>query len=121
MYQFQDEFGRDFDLGFDLSDFPFLHDKSWNDDDCPSFLFHCESRIKLGEYLVLWVNPVKKEARLNDFPRYIVRTAKNVGTDNLPEIVHDETTEVVFESESVEGLYRFLVPFQVLENMKPNN
>ncbi|MCL1124643.1 hypothetical protein [Shewanella surugensis] len=118
MYQFQDEFGKDFDLGFDLSDFPFLHDKSWNDDDCPSFLFHCESRIKSGEYLVLWVNYAKPEERSNDYPRYLVRTARNIGTDNLPDIVHDETTEVVFESESVEGLFRFLVPFQVLENMK---
>lgn len=51
MELYKQEFCQDFDLGFDLNDHPYLIDKSWHNDLCPSFYF------KVGEqYYVLWVD-----------------------------------------------------------------
>ena len=48
---YKQEFGRDFDLGFDLESHPYLIDKSWHNDLCPSFYFN------VGEqYYLLWVD-----------------------------------------------------------------
>ena len=39
MHLYKQEFGEDFALGFELSGFQFLLDKSWHNDVCPSFMF----------------------------------------------------------------------------------
>ncbi|AQS35245.1 hypothetical protein Sps_00020 [Shewanella psychrophila] len=66
MHQYKQEFGEAFDLGFELSHFSFLKDKSWHNDVCPSFMFKAKvnSDISVGleqseQYLVLWVDYFK--------------------------------------------------------------
>lgn len=53
------EFGDDFELGFNLSDYPFMKDLSWHNDQSPRFEW---SRR------VLWVNHLGCE----EYPRYTV-------------------------------------------------
>ncbi len=45
MLQYKQEFGEDFELGFELGDFPCLEDKSWKDEACPSFMFKLNSGL----------------------------------------------------------------------------
>ncbi|MBO7927249.1 hypothetical protein J5X91_13420 [Pseudoalteromonas sp. K222D] len=39
MKLYEQEFNENFDIGFDLEDHPYLIDKSWHNDQCPSFYF----------------------------------------------------------------------------------
>lgn len=64
MDEYKQEFGESFQLGFELSHFPFLKDKSWHNDVCPSFMFKGKEGIDSStgleqseQYLVLWVAP----------------------------------------------------------------
>lgn len=45
MLQYKQEFGEGFELGFELGYFPFLEDKSWKDEACPSFMFKLSSGL----------------------------------------------------------------------------
>lgn len=42
------EFGRDFELGFSLHDYPRLIDKSWHNDVCPSFYYKTARGYLMG-------------------------------------------------------------------------
>lgn len=117
MHIYQQEFGLDFELGFDLNNFPFLEDLSFHLDECPSFVFHSLAPND-KEYLLLWVENKDPSMRGCDFPRYSVLTATNFGTETEPEIAHDENSKILFASEEVNALYRFLSPFQMLDNLK---
>ncbi|WP_298771034.1 hypothetical protein [uncultured Shewanella sp.] len=117
MHIYQQEFGQDFDLGFDIAMFPFLEDLSFHLDECPSFVFHAlEPNEK--EYLLLWVEHKDTSMRNCNFPRYSVLTATNFGSQEVPEIAHDENSKILFSSEDISALYRFLAPFQMLDNLK---
>ncbi|PKG75538.1 hypothetical protein CXF86_06880 [Shewanella sp. GutCb] len=104
MLQYKQEFGEGFDLGFELRDFPFLEDKSWKDEACPSFM------LKSGDrYLVLWVDYPNKEERENTITsRYSIVTATNLGSAHEPEIYHDEHSFTLFETEEPESLALYL-------------
>lgn len=96
-------FGVDFDLGFDLSDYPFLVDKSYHHDVCPSFYF-----VKNGQYYVLWVDfadPAQREDE--DGPRYMIQKAENEGTEDDPD-VYAGSGEVVLEFDNVIDIHRFI-------------
>jgi len=102
MSLYQQEFGQDFDLGFDLKDHPYLIDKSWHNDLCPSFYF------KVGEkYYVLWVEYADKGQREEDTARYIIVEAINEGSNEQPEI-YAGNSEVYLECEDYADLKLFL-------------
>ncbi|MCK8136342.1 hypothetical protein [Pseudoalteromonas sp. 2CM28B] len=81
MELYKQEFGQGFELGFNLKDHPYLIDKSWHNDLCPSFYF------KVGEqYYVLWVDYADIEQREEDTPRYVIVEAINERNNEAPEI-----------------------------------
>lgn len=91
MSLYKQEFGQNFDLGFDLKDHPYLIDKSWHNDQCPSFYF------KVAEqYYVLWVDYGDIEQREEHTPRYVIIEANNEGTNEEPE-VYAGNGEITFE------------------------
>ncbi len=127
MLQYKQEFGDGFELGFELSDFQHLEDKSWKDEACPSFMFKLNSGLghagfsdsglsgaakkqnSLVEYLVLWVDYPSKEERENTTTsRYSIVTATNLGSLHEPEIYHDEHSFTRFETEESESLTQYL-------------
>ncbi|OUS73854.1 hypothetical protein B5G52_03570 [Pseudoalteromonas sp. A601] len=102
MELYKQEFCQDFDLGFDLNDHPYLIDKSWHNDLCPSFNF------KVGEqYYVLWVDYADVEQREEDTPRYVIVEAINEGANEEPEI-YASNDEITFECEDYTDLKLFL-------------
>ena len=102
MSLYQQEFGQDFDLGFNLKNHPYLIDKSWHNDQCPSFYF------KVGElYYVLWVDYADIEQREEDTPRYVIVEAINEGNNEEPEI-YTSDSRFVFECRSYTDLKLFL-------------
>jgi len=123
MLQYKQEFGEGFELGFQLSDFPYLEDKSWKDEACPSFMFKLSSGLgsfsdaehsalkhnSLEQYLVLWVDYPNSEERENSrASRYSIVTATNLGSPHEPEIYHDEHSFTLFETEESEALTQYL-------------
>ncbi len=102
MELYKQEFGQNFDLGFDLKNHPYLIDKSWHNDQCPSFYF------KVGEqFYVLWVDYADIEQREEDTPRYVILEAINEGNNEAPEI-YAGSGKVLFESEDYAELKLFL-------------
>ncbi|WP_108944603.1 hypothetical protein [Shewanella halifaxensis] len=105
MELYKQEFGQNFNLGFDLSLYPWLMDKSWHNDISPSFYF----RTPTG-FMVLWVDyedPEQREDSEQD--RYVVMTAVNSGTDESPEIHHDEESSVIFSSNDIGDTISFFL------------
>lgn len=103
MTHYKREFGEDFNLGFNLADFPWLTDKSWHNDVSPSFTFKAGS-----QYLVLWVDYEEPDSRELGQERYLVMTAINEGTETDPEIYTGEDSEVVLATESPSELTAYL-------------
>lgn len=102
MELYKKEFGQDFELGFKLREHPYLIDKSWHNDLCPSFYF------KVGEqYYVLWVDYPNVEQREEDTPRYVIVGAVNEGADGKPEI-YAGNGEVLFECEVFINLKKWI-------------
>ena len=102
MELYKQEFGQGFELGFNLKDHPYLVDKSWHNDLCPSFYF------KLGEqFYVLWVDYADVEQREENTPRYAVVRANNEGSDEDPEIYAGNVV-IQFECEHYSNLKPFL-------------
>ena len=102
MELYKQEFGQNFGIGFDLKNHPYLIDKSWHNDLCPSFYF------KVGEqYYVLWVDYADVEQREEDTPRYVIVDAINEGTNEEPE-VYAGGDKIVFECEDYDDLIVFL-------------
>lgn len=100
---YKSEFGYDFNLGFDLHDYPQFVDKSWHNDVCPSFYF------KIGNnYYVLWVDFEDTSRREQSSARYTVISAENIGCDETPDIVCGENGVEVFSSEDVKKLSEFI-------------
>ena len=103
MALYKREFGQEFNLGFDLADFPWLKDKSWHNDVSPSFIFKAGT-----QHLVLWVDYEEPDSRELEQERYLVMTAINEGTDIEPEIYTGEDSEVVLATESPSELIAYL-------------
>ncbi|MCL1096169.1 MULTISPECIES: hypothetical protein [Shewanella] len=105
MELYKQEFGQQFELGFDLTLHPWLVDKSWHNDVSPSFYFTTPAG-----FMVLWVDyedPKQREDTEQD--RYVVMTAVNSGTDEYPEIHHDEESTVVFSSNQIDSSVAYLL------------
>jgi hypothetical protein len=98
---YKNEFGIDFDLGFDLSDYPYLNDKSWHNDASPSFYFNVGSL-----YYVLWVDYSEPSKREDSNCRYLIQEAINEGSENDPE-VYSSDGDIIFESENAKELSQF--------------
>jgi len=103
MALYKREFGEEFNLGFDLADFPWLKDKSWHNDVSPSFTFKAGT-----QYLVLWVDYEEPDRRELEQERYLVMTAINEGTETETEIYTGEDSEVVLATESPSELITYL-------------
>ncbi|MFV7770163.1 hypothetical protein [Shewanella marisflavi] len=99
---YKNEFGPDFDLGFNLSDYPYLKDKSWHNDVSPSFYFSIGS-----QYYVLWVDHTDPAEREDLNSRYLIQEAINEGDEVNPE-VYSSGGDIIFESELVKNLNQFL-------------
>ncbi len=100
---YKTEFGLDFNLGFDLSEYPLLIDKSWHNDVCPSFYFRVG-----GEYFVLWVDFEDPYRREYDIARYAVVSAENLGCDESPDIVCGENGIDMFRTDDAHSLAAYL-------------
>ena len=99
---YKNQFGADFDLGFNLSDYPYLKDKSWHNDVSPSFYF------SIGQqYYVLWVDHADPTEREDSNGRYLIQEATNEGDEINPE-VYSSSGDIIFESELVINLNQFL-------------
>ncbi len=95
MKLYQQEFGRHFGLGFNLDDYPFLTDKSYHNDICPSFYFKTA-----GSYYILWVDyPTASEREDEGFSRYTIVEAENLGDEQHLEIGvnQDSSFQIKFE------------------------
>lgn len=97
MSVYHQAFGYEFDLGFDLSQYPFLIDKSYQNDMCPSFYFKRKS-----DYFILWVDYADPICREEDYPRYTIISAVNDGDNIHPEIrtASQPTLQLEFEQPS---------------------
>ena len=97
MSAYHQTFGYEFDLGFDLSQYPFLIDKSYQNDMCPSFYFKLKS-----DYFILWVDYADPICREEDYPRYSIISAVNDGDNIHPEIrtASQPTLQLEFEQPS---------------------
>lgn len=102
MSLYKQEFGQDFDLGFDLKEHPYLIDKSWHNDLCPSFYFKVDE-----QYFVLWVDYADEELREENTARYTIVKAINEGSKEEPEI-YTIDSKFIYESESFEGAKTFI-------------
>jgi hypothetical protein len=77
-------FGSDFELGFDLNEFPFLEDVSYKNDACPSFMF------KSGDsYYRLWVDFESHYDREEDICRYSLNRYEDEELNDLIENIKD--------------------------------
>ena len=93
---YKKEFGTDFQLGFKLSEHLYLIDKSYRNDDCPSFYF-----IHNNQFYILWVDHLEIDNRENENSfRYTIQIAKNEGDATSPE-VYINGGDILFESEEV--------------------
>jgi hypothetical protein len=102
MILYKNEFGLDFDLGFNLNDYPHLKDKSWHNDVSPSFYFSIGS-----QYYVLWIDHADPAEREDSNSRYLIQEATNEGNEIHPEI-YSSDGDIVFESELFEDVSTFL-------------
>jgi hypothetical protein len=103
MELYKREFGDSFSLGFSQEQFPWLKDKSWHNDVCPSFIINTTTG-----YLILWVDFAHESHRELDQERYIVITATNVGTEEYPEIHNTEDDTIVFSTEYKDEIMNYL-------------
>lgn len=104
MKLYQEMFGRTFDLGFKVDDYPFLTDKSYRNDICPSFYFKAAER-----YYILWVDyPTPAERDSESFSRYTIVEAENTGSEESPEIQVDHSSDVNLEMEEATGISNYL-------------
>ena len=85
MSLYEQEFGQDFDLGFDLKEHPYLIDKSWHNDLCPNFYFKVDE-----QYYVLWVDYADEEQREETLSVYLIVEGTNEGSSKKPEIYADD-------------------------------
>jgi hypothetical protein len=99
---YKNEFGPDFDLGFNLNDYPYLKDKSWHNDVSPSFYFSIGS-----QYYVLWVDHADPAEREDSNSRYLIQEAINEGDEIHPEI-YSSDGDIVFESECFKEVKHFI-------------
>ena len=105
MELYKQEFGQNFDLGFNISQYPWLVDKSWHNDVSPSFYLKAPTG-----FMVLWVDHEDPEQREDsEQDRYVVMTAVNSGTDEYPEIHHDEDSTAVFSSNQIDSSVAYLL------------
>jgi hypothetical protein len=102
MELYKQEFGQDFDLGFDLKNHPYLIDKSWHNDQCPSFYFKVDE-----QYYVLWVDYTDIDQREEENQRYTIIEAINEGDTEYPEI-YAGNREITFESNFYSKVEQFL-------------
>lgn len=106
MELYKQEFNENFDLGFDLKDHPYLIDKSWHNDLCPSFYFNVSE-----QFYVLWVDDADIEQREEDMPRYVIIEAINEGNNEEPE-VYAGNGKMIFECENYIELKHYLLNLQ---------
>ena len=99
---YKNEFGSDFDLGFNLKEHPYLTDKSWHNDMSPSFYFSVGA-----QYYVLWVDYADPNKREDSNERYLIQEAENEGDAENPE-VYCSGGSIIFQSELFENTREFL-------------
>lgn len=85
-HQYQEEFGANFDLGFDLEAYPQLTDISFCQDACPQFYFSHDDKY----FLVMVDHKDICEREDESSPRYLILNAYNSMTPSNPCICLDE-------------------------------
>lgn len=103
MSLYQRTFSTNFELGFKLSEYPFLVDQSSANDMCPSFYFKLDSA-----YYILWVDHAAVEQREDESnSRYTVVEAENFGDDEYPEL-QTKASPALVELEAVADIVLYL-------------
>lgn len=93
MNLYQQLFGGDFELGFELSAYPFLVDTSYSNDISPSFAFSHN-----GEYFKLWVDHEYVEDREEENMRYAIIRYSDEHYEEYVEMIHEvESPEEIIE------------------------
>ncbi|MGK0270024.1 MAG: hypothetical protein ACI88H_000657 [Cocleimonas sp.] len=104
MKLYQKMFGEAFDLGFNVDDYPFLTDRSYRNDICPSFYFKAAER-----YYILWVDyPTPADRDNGTYSRYTIVEAENLENETTAEIQVDHSSEVNIEMEDVTTMTSYL-------------
>ncbi|MDI5832692.1 hypothetical protein AAEH72_10370 [Shewanella xiamenensis] len=113
MSVYQQTFGDKFELGFDLSLYTFLIDKSYQNDMCPSFYFKHNNH-----YFILWVDYADPICREEDYPRYSIISAVNDGDNLHPEIRTASQPTLQLEFEQPSDLIHYLEQIKQQLNAK---
>jgi len=93
MNLYQQQFGNDFELGFELRAFSFLNDTSYSNDVSPSFTF-----THNGEYFKLWVDHEFQEDREDENLRYAIIRYADEHFEEYDEMIHEvESPEEIIE------------------------
>lgn len=104
MKLYQEMFGEHFDLDFNVDDYPFLTDKSYRNDICPSFYFKAADC-----YYILWVDYLDASEREDEkYRRYTVVEALNVGNEEHPEVETNHESNFKLEFEIPNDIKKYL-------------
>lgn len=104
MRLYQQQFGKDFQLGFNLEDYPFLTDKSYHNDICPSFYFK-----DADSYYILWVDyPTPSDREDESYSRYTIVEAENSGDEQHLEIGVNQDSDFQIEFEKADEIKGYL-------------
>ncbi len=96
--QYKEQFGEDFEVGFELDMFPQLDDHSYCHDICPRFAFKVDD-----QFYMLFTDYEDPDDREHDTTRYAILTATDHGDENNPDIVTDNV-EPLFECEQASDI-----------------
>lgn len=101
---YRNEFPSDFNLGFELEQFPQLVDQSWHNDACPSFSFR-----RGNEGYVLWVDYESADSReFQERVRYTIYHGTPCDNTNTCQYLSDYDRKPVLETDCINTLTQFL-------------
>lgn len=98
-------------VAFDFSSFSFMDNEIVGDGICSHYTFCTENA-----YLTLRIDYVSTTNGNLAVPQYSVLSVNHLGeypaeegyVEEYPDIFHDEDSEIIFESDSIDELYHFL-------------
>lgn len=107
---YQEEFSKDFDLGFDIDSFPVkLVDKSYRNDICPSFYFSIND-----QFFVLWTDYKKTDMREHpESKRYTVVYGINEGDTEYMEIYNDSRKGDILTTDKISDVEELIFNLKI--------
>ena len=100
---YKEEFGENFNLGFEISKFPQLEDQSYKHDVCPKFSFKVDDK-----YFLLFVDFENvKDREYENEERYSLSLAINQGDKDNPEII-PANLPLLYQTENSKDIVSYL-------------